>query len=246
LQGADTWVKKWVDYSSKYGLGYLLSNGSTGVFFNDSSKIILETKGNIFNYIEKRPSDKQEIVTTHTLTDFPKELSKKVTLLQHFKSYLEGDNSQGNKDINEKDNNFGTKKDYDDDKNNINININTNNNNNLDKKSNNFNNFIYVKKWMRTRHAIMFRLSNKIVQVCFQDHTEIILGSESRVVTYVNKKGERSTYPLSSALESNNYEMTKRLKYTKDILTHMLTLNNQNQNSGNTERVGNNDPTKVG
>lgn len=26
---------------------------------------------------------------------------------------------------------------------------------------------VYVKKWMRTRHAIMFRLSNKIVQVNF-------------------------------------------------------------------------------
>ena len=26
---------------------------------------------------------------------------------------------------------------------------------------------IYVKKWMRTKHAIMFRLSNKIVQVNF-------------------------------------------------------------------------------
>ena len=82
---------------------------------------------------------------------------------------------------------------------------------------------------MRTRHAIMFRLSNKIVQVCFQDHTEIILSSESRVVTYANKKGERSSYPLSTALESNNYEMTKRLKYTKDILTHMLNMNQQQQ-----------------
>ena len=35
------WVKKWVDYSSKYGLGYLLTNGTTGVFYNDSTKIIL-------------------------------------------------------------------------------------------------------------------------------------------------------------------------------------------------------------
>ena len=101
---------------------------------------------------------------------------------------------------------------------------------------------------MRTRHAIMFRLSNKIVQVCFQDHTEIILSSESRVVTYANKKGERTTYPLSSALESNNYEMTKRLKYTKDILTHMLTLNNQNNvattTSKNVNNVMMNDPLK--
>lgn len=86
---------------------------------------------------------------------------------------------------------------------------------------------VYVKKWMRTKHAIMFRLSNKIVQVNFQDHTEILLNSENRYVTYVNKKGERSTMPLNQALDSNNAEMTKRLKYTKDILTHMLNNNQQ-------------------
>lgn len=49
-------------------------------------------------------------------------------------------------------------------------------------------------------------------------------------MTYVNKKGERSTLPLNQALESNNAEMTKRLKYTKDILTHML--NNNNRGTG--------------
>ena len=77
----------------------------------------------------------------------------------------------------------------------------------------------------------MFRLSNKVVQVNFQDHTEIMLSSETKVVTYVNKRGERSTYPLNSAMESANLEMVKRLKYTKDILTHML-----NQNAGNLNR----------
>jgi polo-like kinase 1 len=95
---------------------------------------------------------------------------------------------------------------------------------------------------MRTKHAIMFRLSNKIVQVNFQDHTEILLNSENRFVTYVNKKGERSTMPLNQALESNNAEMTKRLKYTKDILTHMLNNNQQNpsqsKNSGNGNPIG--------
>jgi hypothetical protein len=53
------------------------------------------------------------------------------------------------------------------------------------------------------------------------------LNSENRLVTYVNKKGERQTLPLTHALESNNAEMTKRLKYTKDILTHMLNNNNK-------------------
>ncbi len=43
--GPSVWVKKWVDYTSKYGLGYMLTNGATGVFFNDSTKIILDSQG---------------------------------------------------------------------------------------------------------------------------------------------------------------------------------------------------------
>lgn len=43
---------------------------------------------------------------------------------------------------------------------------------------------VYVKKWMKTRHATLLRLSNRIVQVCFNDKTEIILSSQSKMVTY--------------------------------------------------------------
>ena len=39
---SSVWVQRWIDYSSKYGLGYLLSEGSAGVFFNDSTKIVSE------------------------------------------------------------------------------------------------------------------------------------------------------------------------------------------------------------
>ena len=45
-------VKKWIDYSSKYGIGYFLSNGSFGVYFNDSTKFIAFGNEN-FHYIEK-------------------------------------------------------------------------------------------------------------------------------------------------------------------------------------------------
>jgi polo-like kinase 1 len=88
---------------------------------------------------------------------------------------------------------------------------------------------------MRTKHAIMFRLSNKIVQVDFQDKTQIILNSESKEVTYINKKAEKQTYALSAALEMTNPEMSKRLRYTKDILTHIISGNqphNAEENKG--------------
>ena len=35
------WIKKWLDYSSKYGLGYITTNNCTGVYFADNAKIIL-------------------------------------------------------------------------------------------------------------------------------------------------------------------------------------------------------------
>jgi len=57
-------------------------------------------------------------------------------------------------------------------------------------------------------------------------------------VTYVDKKGDRQTMPLNLALESNNAEMTKRLKYTKDILTHMLGNNKAGPATAPTVREG--------
>ncbi len=159
----EVWVKKWVDYSSKYGLGYCLSNEATGVFFNDSTKICLDPNGFHFDYMERRSADRQDIGREYTLTDYPKDLQKKVTLLQHFRSYLEGT---------EKPNPNAKVPDE------------------VQKRSRRIQDVVYVKKWMRTRHAIMFRLSNKVVQVNFQDHTEIMLSSETKVVTYVNKRGE--------------------------------------------------------
>ena len=140
LKEAEVWVKKWVDYSQKYGLGYYLSNDATGVFFNDSTKVVLDPNGHHFNYMERRYQDRQDVGKQYTLTEYPKDLQKKVTLLQHFRSYLEGGEKPAKTEEVSKEQFPKEKK---------------------------ITNVIYVKKWMRTRHAIMFRLSNKVVQVNF-------------------------------------------------------------------------------
>ena len=82
--------------------------------------------------------------------------------------------------------------------------------------------FVYIKRFVRTKHAILFRLSNLTVQISFNDNTELILSNENKKVTYVNKKRQILFYPLNIALDSDNKEMTKRLKYTKKILMNML------------------------
>lgn len=198
----DTYVVEYVDYSSKYGVGYVLTNGTYGVFYNDSTKIIFDPCTESIEYVNKKSGEKAGRIEKFYSKEYPPHLKKKMTLLQHFTGYLE-------KNIHSKKHLIREYTDEED-------------------------RGIIVKKWLRTKHAIIFRLSNKLVQVIFFDHTEIILHSENRAVTYVNKKGDRLYYSLESSIESNNQEMTKRLNYTRQVLTHML------QNKFGTGSFGNN------
>lgn len=72
---------------------------------------------------------------------------------------------------------------------------------------------------MKAKHAIIFRLSDKTVQVVFNDNTQMILTQQLKVVTYVDKEKNKQTQLLSLALESENAAMVKRLKYTKEVLS---------------------------
>jgi len=195
------WVSKWVDYSSKYGVGYTLSDGSLGVYFNDSTKIIFS--GTHFDYITRRTQEKPEMRSTHTFDDYPEDLKKKVTLLRHFKNYMAVDAVEKKDGCTVKESSLPDSQ---------------------SKRivSHEPGNAPYIKKWTKNKHAILFQLSNKIVQVVFFDKTEAILSSKSHTVTYVDKKGQVSVYPLSNVLDVPSAELAKRLRYTKDILVNLL------------------------
>eukprot|EP00605_Chrysophyceae_sp_TOSAG23-4_P002605 GSChrysophyteH1.ASY1.ANO1.2876.1 assembled CDS len=189
---ARVWVVRYVDYTSKYGLGFLLNTGSAGVYFNDSTKIVLSSDGSIFQYIERRRKEGQlnseHVSQTHLITAYPEALQKKVTLLKHFRNYLVDQQKLSAKfDANDAD-------------------------------------MPFLKKWVRTRHAILFRLSNRIVQVVFFDRSEVLLSSEARVVTYVNKQGMREDHSLEEVLHAGRTDIAKRLKYTKDIMYRLISV----------------------
>ena len=81
---------------------------------------------------------------------------------------------------------------------------------------------IFLKSWVRTPHAVLFRLSNKIIQVCFNDKSELIFSNVSKSVVYVKKDGECHTHPMNNAIEAGDTDFVKRLKYSKEVLLKML------------------------
>lgn len=72
-------IKKWVDYSSKYGLGYLLTNDQVGVHFNDNTKIVLDKDGFLINYFAPDPEDKTKLAAYQlNRVEYPEDMRKKV------------------------------------------------------------------------------------------------------------------------------------------------------------------------
>jgi polo-like kinase 1 len=174
---------------------------SAGVYFNDSTKAVLSSDGKSFIYVERRKildtsgEKTEQIPEIHSLEDYPTSLEKKVTLLKHFRNYLI---EQRNRDEStEEEISPSSGKD---------ASMST----------------IFLKKWVRTKHAILFRLSNQTVQVVFYDHTEILLTSEARTVTFVNKRRERETYFLDDIMAASDHaDIKKRLKYAEGILSQL-------------------------
>lgn len=121
------WVSKWVDYTDKYGIGYQLCDNSTGVVFNDQTRIILMSDEQTLQYVDR--SGAEQFLNYNT-TD--KSMFKKITLLKYFKNYMNEHLLKTGEKISDADC---------------------------------IARLPYLKSWFRTRHAIVFYLTNGSLQV---------------------------------------------------------------------------------
>ena len=60
---------------------------------------------------------------------------------------------------------------------------------------------IFIRQWLKTKHAIMFRLSNQIFQVDFFDKSQILLCTDNKNIFFTNKNGEKIRTTLNEALQ---------------------------------------------
>ena len=81
--GVPTFVMRWVDYTGKYGLAYQLSNSLAGMYFNDSTSILLSSEGGTFDYLSSTGESTSGVVGQH-----PPDLEKKVKLALRYKGYM--------------------------------------------------------------------------------------------------------------------------------------------------------------
>ncbi|GAM18995.1 hypothetical protein SAMD00019534_021700 [Acytostelium subglobosum LB1] len=190
-------VDNYADFSNKYGIGYSLSNGSYGAYYNDSTKVISFLDSGLAHYMEHAKGtegDGRRILST--LETHPHDTQKKLSLVKYFSNYFQDKPRQPSILINE-----------------------------LKQRPNStadINNPVYVKKWIKTAKAIAFRLSDKTIQVNFIDKS-IILINRDQVVTYVaSDECTTKTDHLNNFLSSSHDgKIISRIKYVKEILINL-------------------------
>uniref|UniRef100_A0A8C5ZNS3 non-specific serine/threonine protein kinase n=1 Tax=Marmota marmota marmota TaxID=9994 RepID=A0A8C5ZNS3_MARMA len=78
------WAPKWVDHSSKYGFGYQLSDGGSGVLFRDGTHMALRPPGSHICYLPARGR-----LETFALRDVPRALGAKLAVLRLLTGYMQ-------------------------------------------------------------------------------------------------------------------------------------------------------------
>jgi polo-like kinase 1 len=215
------WVSRWLDLTSKYGLGYLLSNGTVGACFNDGTRATLDpVSGTIEHHKRVRSSSRhhgqhrgmQRLAYGALPADASRSLVKKVKLLHHFKSHLV-DAPGASKRIEL----AGAGE--------------------LDTQARQCvsceGRMSAVRAWYRTESATVFRLSTRSIHVAFNDSSEIILASECDAVVYRPAQAEEARahaalqVHMLSALSSEKarqgkQELLERLQKAKALLVDTM------------------------
>ncbi|KXS15147.1 Pkinase-domain-containing protein [Gonapodya prolifera JEL478] len=181
-------VSKWIDVSHKYGLGYQLTNGCVGVYFNDDSSLLVSPNNTHLEYLYySKTSGRPEMNRWRgRMDDSPDALQKKVTLLQQFREYMKEHLSKHTPSYC-----YTEKQSF---------------------------NMEFLTNHVRSKHAVLFRLSNRIVQVSFFDHTKVILSEEGRVMTFIGRDRQPICRRVEWFMHSGNADAIDRLAYARDVL----------------------------
>ena len=82
---------------------------------------------------------------------------------------------------------------------------------------------VFVKKFMKTQQAILFRFSNKLIQIFFSDKTELILSTKGiNMAFYRNKNNEETSELIENIMNSDNEDLIKKIRFAKNLLINFL------------------------
>ena len=202
-------ISKYFDYSSKFGFVYFINNTHIGICFNDFSNIIKSIPINTnesseYLYYEKdgqpyAPFNDSELSNYLKKESTSRDIIKKFEI---FKRIVEKHQKDFDK-IRQLKNVF------------IPINFNFNNNEGNNK-------IFFIKKFLISKNAVLFRLSNKLIQIFFNDETEMNFSTETTKFLYINQEGKEINRDIQDAMNGSDKDLINKIKISKNMLIYFV------------------------
>ena len=209
------YVKIYLNYNERFGVGYLLNNGDTGVYFKDDTILLLNKEQDNYFYINK---DKSE--NFYTKDNIPEIIGKKIKILNGFIKYFENhktEKGQENIKTEEKESAKTEEKEK-------------------TKKEDKKEKYIYAKNVIIDKKCVILKLINEVEHIFFADNVEIIMSRNENILTYIEKDKTKTNLNLNQAINNPCRELHRRIKYIQyvniDYLSKKInkSFENQNQN----------------
>ncbi|KAI9308489.1 kinase-like domain-containing protein [Cunninghamella echinulata] len=184
----NSFINKWIDFTTKYGLGYNISDGERGVLFNDTTTLIT-FDDIIYKYIIHGVN---RTIQEYHVNDIPSHLKKKVYIMENFRNYMNEKLACIASDI-----------------------------------QSTSSNGIFLVKYIVVKEAVVFRLSNKVLQFnFFTSKDKLIFTEYGAKVIYVDGVTKvLRMYELSEAIATRHESLLNNLTIARNILQAQMDIN---------------------
>ncbi|PUU73264.1 hypothetical protein B9Z19DRAFT_1035320 [Tuber borchii] len=209
-------ITKWVDYTNKYGVAYILTDGTCTAMFNDNTSFVVDSIGgervefitqsyasdSSQDTVYRRLQTKMEVLNEKKRTS--KGLARKMQMWKRFKNYMKTDLETVEQWSVERDSVIREPTVGGDDY-----------------------GMLFVTHYTRLKRCALFRFSDGSFQLNFIDHTKLIVSSGGRTIRMITKAHELIVMSLEDTHQevftSKNrglldFGVREKLNYLVDIL----------------------------
>ena len=187
------YVMYYQDYTDKYGIGYILTTGVSGFYYNDMTNLLWLDYRSQYAYSDFYSKGEKAAMLYVSESACSKELEKKVKILTHFRNWCQKIKEEGKAHFPATSLPVATATGE-----------------------------VALKRIIKTKNGILLRLSNNVVQMIFLDQSQIILCFKSKVLIYISKKGVKQSMKITNELlVTAGEKVVKRFKYTLNMLNYL-------------------------
>ena len=204
-------ISKYFDYSSKFGYVYFINNSHFGICFNDFTNIVKTYPPSSYDYQKEK----------HEYLYYERDGSLSISILESDLDDYLNDNNTGRdmikkfeifKKINKK-----HKSEFDE----------------LFEKKNEFipfyfiskageKNAIFIKRFLSSKTGVLFRLNNKLIQIFFNDDTELSFNTECSNFLYIDKDKNEINKEIQEIVNIKDEDLNNKINISKNMLIYFV------------------------